>query len=232
MFMSLAFWIQTAQTGGAAVEETTRNLKLYQLIFQPESLPFMIPLLILSLISIYIFISRFIAIQNAGQVDDDFMQRIRQNILNGNIQSAKDLCRNTDTPIARMVEKGIMRLGKPLNDIQVSIDNVGKVELLRLEKQLPTLATIAGAAPMIGFLGTVTGMITAFYELSSSGSNVDPGMLAGGIYQALITTAAGLTIGIIAYIAYNFLVAQVERVIYKMESVSLEFLDFLQEPAR
>ena len=192
----------------------------------------MIPLLILSILAVYIFIAKYINIRSASQVDEGFMSRIREHMVRGEINRAIDICKEEDTPIARMVEKGIRRIGKPLRSIEVAIENVGKLELFKLEKRLALLATIAGAAPMIGFLGTVTGMIKAFYQLSEASSNVDPAMLAGGIYQALVTTAAGLTIGILAFIGYNILVSQVQKVIYKMEATTVEFVDFLQEPAK
>ncbi len=214
--------------------DTVEKLSILELLAK-GGWAFMIPLLILSIIAIYIFIDRFIKIRNAGRVDDNFISRIREYMLMGNMTAAQALCRDKNTPIARMVEKGISRIGKPLSSIRVAIENEGKLELLQLEKNLATLATIAGAAPMIGFLGTVTGMIQAFYKLSTltaAGGKVDPGMLAGGIYQALVTTAAGLTIGIIAFICYNFLVAQVEKVVYKMEATTVQFIDFLQEPAK
>ena len=146
-----------------------------------------------------------------------------------NIQAAKSLCQSTDSPVARMVEKGLMRIGKPLRDIDAAIENVGNLEIFKLEKSLSTLASIAGAAPMIGFFGTVTGMIMAFYQMSVQ-ENVTPDALAGGIYQALITTAFGLFIGILAFVGYNLLVASVEKVVYKMERTTTEFMDLLQEP--
>ncbi len=191
---------------------------------------FMIPLLLLSILAIYIFIERYIIITKASRVNDSFMQRVKDYMLGGNIKAAISVCHEEDTPTSRMIEKGLKRIGKPIKDIEVAIENVGKLELLQLEKRLATLATIAGAAPMIGFLGTVTGMIRAFYNLSSAGTNIDPGLLAGGIYEAMLTTAAGLAVGIIAYIGYNVLVAMVEKVIYKMEATSVAFLDVLQEP--
>jgi biopolymer transport protein ExbB len=149
----------------------------------------------------------------------------------GSIEGAKALCRNTDSPVARMVEKGLMRIGKPLNDIETSIENVGNLEIFKLEKNLSALASIAGAAPMIGFLGTVTGMILAFYKMASE-QNVTPDVLAGGIYQALITTAFGLTIGIAAFVGYNILVSNVGKVVYNMEQTTVEFMDLLQEPVQ
>jgi biopolymer transport protein ExbB len=147
----------------------------------------------------------------------------------GNIHSARALCQNTDSPASRMIEKGLQRIGKPLPDIDAAIENVGNLELFKLEKNLSTLASIAGAAPMIGFFGTVTGMIIAFYKMATE-QNVTPDILAGGIYQALITTAVGLFIGILAFIGYNVLVANVDKVVYKMERTTVEFMDLLQEP--
>ena len=187
-------------------------------------------LLVLSVIAMYIFIERWLTIKRAGKIDENFINNIRASVMAGNIEGAKALCRNTDSPIARMVEKGIMRIGKPLRDIDASIENVGNLEVFKLEKNLSTLASIAGAAPMIGFFGTVTGMIQAFYKMASE-QNVTPDVLAGGIYQALITTAFGLFIGIIAFICYNLLVANVEKVVFKMERTTVEFMDLLQEPS-
>ena len=220
--------IQTV-AGGAA--DAPEKLSILSLLFEKGGLEFMIPLLILSIIAIYIFIERYIKIWNASRIDRDFLDRIEQNMLAGNISAATDLCRNNDTPIARMIEKGIDRIGKPLRSIEVAIENEGNIELLKLEKRLAALAMIAGAAPMIGFLGTVTGMIEAFYNMSNATGNIDPGMLAGGIYKALITTAAGLTIGIIAFIGYNILVSMVQKVIFEMEYNTVKFVDFLQKPA-
>jgi len=192
---------------------------------------FVIPILVLSIVAIYIFIERYIAIRKARKFDENFMTNLKNHMLGGDIASAEALCRSTNTPIARILEKGIRRLGKPLKNIETSIENTAKLELYNLEKRLAALATIAGAAPMIGFLGTVTGMIRAFFNIANSGSNVNPSLLAGGIYEALITTALGLTVGIIAFIGYNILVSMIDRVIYRMQAVSIEFMDLLQEPA-
>ena len=159
------------------------------------------------------------------------MNNIRNSVQNGNIDAAKNLCAHTDTPIARLIEKGLQRIGKPLRDIDAAIENTGNLELFRMEKNLSILASVAGAAPMIGFFGTVTGMIQAFYNMASQ-QNVTPSVLAGGIYQALITTAVGLAVGIFAYIAYNLLVSNVEKVVYSMERTTVEFMDLLQEPAK
>lgn len=187
-------------------------------------------LLILSIAAVYIFIERWLTIGQAGKVDDNFISNIRAAVAAGNINGAKGLCSNTDTPVARMVEKGLNRIGRPLKDIDAAIENVGNLEVFKLEKNLSSLASIAGAAPMIGFLGTVTGMILAFYKMSSE-QNVTPDVLAGGIYQALTTTAFGLMIGIFAFVGYNLLVAKVEKVIFEMERTTVEFMDLLQEPS-
>ncbi len=220
-----------ADTTAAVAETGPDQLRIIDLLLK-GGWAFMIPLLILSILAVYIFIERWIVINSAARVDKNFMTGIRESMLKGNIKGAIQSCQEEDTPIARMVEKGIKRIGKPLRSIEVAIENVGKLELLKLENRLTTLATIAGAAPMIGFLGTVTGMINAFYQIANADSNVDPGVLAGGIYQALVTTAAGLAIGIIAFIGYNFLVSRVQKVIYKMEATTVDFVDFLQEPAK
>ena len=186
-------------------------------------------LFVLSVIALYIFVERYLTIKRAGRIDESFMNNIRANVQSGNIQGAKALCQTTDSPVARMVEKGIQRIGKPLRDIDAAIENVGNLEIFKLEKNLSTLASIAGAAPMIGFFGTVTGMIMAFYRMATE-QNVTPDVLAGGIYQALITTACSLFIGILAFIGYNVLVANVEKVVFKMERTTVEFMDLLQEP--
>ncbi|PHN04603.1 MotA/TolQ/ExbB proton channel family protein [Flavilitoribacter nigricans] len=187
-------------------------------------------LLALSVIALYIFVERYLNIKRAGRIDQHFMNNIRANVQSGNIQGAKALCQTTDSPVARMVEKGLQRIGKPLRDIDAAIENVGNLEVFKLEKNLSTLASIAGAAPMIGFFGTVTGMILAFYKMSTE-QNVTPDVLAGGIYQALITTAFGLFIGILAFVGYNLLVANVEKVVFQMERTTVEFMDLLQEPS-
>ncbi len=187
-------------------------------------------LFVLLLIALYIFIERYLTIKKAGRIDQTFMNQIRTSVLAGNIKHAEGLCADEDSPIARLVEKGIQRIGKPLRDIDAAIENVGNLELFKLEKRLSTLASIAGAAPMIGFFGTVTGMILAFFRMSTE-QNVTPQVLAGGIFQALLTTAAGLLIGIVAFIGYNLLVANVEKVVFKMERSTMEFMDLLQEPS-
>ncbi|MCC7332336.1 MAG: MotA/TolQ/ExbB proton channel family protein [Flavobacteriales bacterium] len=191
----------------------------------------MISLLILSIVAVYIIIERYLAIVKAGKEDSNFMNQIKDYILDGKIDSAKSLCKSNHSPIARMIEKGISRIGKPLNDIGAAVETTGKLELNKLEKNLSTLATISGAAPMIGFLGTVVGMILVFHQMASAGGNIDVEMLSEGIYTAMITTVAGLIIGIIAYVAYNILVAKVEKIVFVMEARTTEFLDILHEPA-
>lgn len=213
------------------IERTKEELSVLQMLFSGGMVGTLIValLLILSVIALYIFVERYLTIKKSGQVDQNFMNNIRANVSAGNIQAARALCQNTDTPVARMVEKGLARIGKPLHDIDAAIENVGNLEVFKLEKNLSTLASIAGAAPMLGFLGTVTGMILAFFTMAQE-QNVSPQSLAGGIYQALITTAAGLVVGIFAFIAYNFLVSKVEKVVYLMERYTTEFMDMLQEP--
>ncbi|KAF0195947.1 MAG: hypothetical protein FD166_2674 [Bacteroidetes bacterium] len=191
----------------------------------------MLPIALMSVIAIYIFIERYIVINRASRDEHNFMNNIRDFIHNGRIDSALSLCKNNHTPIAKMIEKGIIRIGKPLNDINAAIENVGKLEVSKLEKNMAALATIAGAAPMLGFLGTVTGMVQAFYDMSMAGNNIDIALLSGGIYQAMITTVAGLIVGIMAYICYNILVARVEKVVFILEARATEFMDLLHEPA-
>ncbi|MAY82872.1 MAG: biopolymer transporter ExbB [Flavobacteriales bacterium] len=219
----------------AAAEATTEEtLSILELITTGGigGIIIMITLFILSVIAVYIFIERYLTIKRAAKEDVNFMNEIKDFIHDGKLEAARSLCKSTTTPIARMIEKGVNRIGKPLGDIAAAIENTGKLELFKLEKNLATLATISGAAPMIGFLGTVIGMILAFHEMASAGGNIDVEMLAEGIYTAMVTTVAGLVVGIIAYIAYNLLVAKVEKVVFKMEARTTEFLDILNEPAK
>ena len=191
----------------------------------------MIVLLILSIIAIYIFGNKYWLIRKAGKMDKNFMNEIHDLIHDGKIKSAIELCQQYDSPIARLVEKGIERIGRPLQDIQTAVENMGNVEVARLEKNLPMLATIAGGAPMIGFLGTVTGMIEAFFRMSTAGNNIDITLLSGGIYEAMVTTVGGLFVGIIAYFGYNFLTSQISNLVFKMENTTIEFIDMLHEPS-
>jgi biopolymer transport protein ExbB len=190
----------------------------------------MIPMLIMSFIAVYIFIERWVAIKKASKEDTTFMDRIKDYIMDGKIDSATNLCQQANTPSARMIEKGISRLGKPMNDVLVAIENVGNIETNKLEKGFNILATIAGGAPMLGFLGTVIGMVQAFYDMANAGNNVDITVLSNGIYTAMITTVAGLIVGIIAYFGYNVLVSRLDQVVQKMETRTMEFMDLLNEP--
>ena len=187
----------------------------------------MIALALLSIISVYLFLERFNTIKRASKQDPSFFSSIKNYVEVNDLKAAKTLCKNTDSSVARMLEKGIDRIDKPITDISVSIENQGKLEIYQLENNLANLATIAGAAPMIGFLGTVIGMIVAFHEMASAGGNIDIEMLSKGIYTAMVTTVAGLVVGIIAYIAYNLLVAKVEKVIFMLEATTTEFMDLL-----
>ncbi|UVQ94748.1 MotA/TolQ/ExbB proton channel family protein [Parabacteroides distasonis] len=191
----------------------------------------MVVLLLLSLMAIYIFVQRLIIIRRAGKEDETFMNRIKDYIHEGKVDSALNLCRSTSTPSARMIEKGITRLGRPMNDVLVAIENVGNLEIAKLEKGFPLIATTAAGAPMLGFLGTVTGMVRAFFDMANAGTNVDVSLLSGGIYEALVTTVGGLVVGIITLFAYNYLVSQVDNVVNKMEARTMEFMDLLNEPA-
>ena len=191
----------------------------------------MVVLLLLSLMAIYIFVQRLIVIRRAGKEDESFMNRIKDYIHEGKVDSALNLCRSTNTPAARMIEKGITRLGRPMNDVLVAIENVGNLEIAKLEKGFHLIATTSAGAPMLGFLGTVTGMVRAFVDMANAGTNVDVALLSGGIYEALVTTVGGLVVGIIALFAYNYLVSQVDNVVNKMEARTMEFMDLLNEPA-
>ncbi len=184
-------------------------------------------LLALSIVAVYIIGKKWWTIAKASKVDKDFMNDIRDYIGDGKLKSAVTLCRKVDNPVARMIETGIGRLGRPMNEIQAAIENTGNIEVARLEKGLPALASIAGGAPMIGFLGTVLGMVRAFFNMSTAGNNIDITLLSGGIYTAMITTVGGLIVGIVAYFGYNFLTAKVSNLVYKMESSTTEFIDIL-----
>jgi biopolymer transport protein ExbB len=214
----------------APVSETIATMNIWDLALKGGWL--MIPIALLLFIAVAILIERIFVIKKAGKEDPTFMNRIKDYIHEGKIDSAINLCRMTDTPISRMVEKGISRLGRPMNDILVAIENVGNIEIAKLEKGFPWVATTAAAAPMLGFLGTVTGMVRAFFAMANAGANVDITLLSSGIYEALTTTVAGLIVGIIALLAYNYLVSQVNGAINKMETRSMEFMDLLNEPTK
>lgn len=192
----------------------------------------MIPIAVLSIIAIYVFVERFVTLRNAARIDQNFMNRIKDYIHDGKVDSALALCQSTNNPLAKMIEKGISRIGRPLNDINTAIQNIGQVEVYKLEKGLAVLASIAGGAPMLGFFGTVLGMVKTFMDMSAAGSGLDIGMLSGGIYIALITTVGGLMVGIPAYFAYNYLVSKVEELVNRLEAYSMEFMDLLNEPVK
>ncbi len=211
------------------LEQAPQKMSLIQMAFSGGWL--MLILLALSIMAIYIFGSRWWAIRKASQIDPHFMNNIHNLIHEGKIKAALNLCKANNSPIARLIEKGIERIGRPLSDIQAAVENTGNVEIARLEKGLPMLATISGGAPMIGFLGTVIGMIQAFFNMSQAGNNIDITLLSGGIYTAMVTTVGGLFVGIIAYFGYNYLSAKISDLIFKMENNTIEFMDMLHEPA-
>ncbi len=222
-----------ASTAQAAAEATPEVVEMNYFDMAMKGGPaIMIPLLILSIIAVYIFIERLVVIHKASKEDKDFMNRIKDYITDGQIESATKLCQMTNTPSARMIEKGISRLGKPMNDVLVAIENVGNIETNKLEKGFTMLATISGGAPMLGFLGTVLGMVQAFFDMANAGNNVDITVLSDGIYTAMITTVAGLIVGIVAYFAYNYLVSKLDNVVQKMELKTMEFMDLLNEPIK
>ncbi|SFT17039.1 outer membrane transport energization protein ExbB [Zhouia amylolytica] len=187
-------------------------------------------LFVLLAVALYIYFERILAIKAASKVDKNFMNQIRDHVSNGKLEAARLLCAQTDSPVARLTEKGIARVGKPLEDINKAIENAGTLEVYKLEKNVSILATVAGAAPMIGFLGTVIGMILAFHQMATSGGQAEMGLLASGIYTAMTTTVAGLVVGIIAYIGYNHLVVRTDKVVHNMEANAVDFLDLLNEP--
>jgi biopolymer transport protein ExbB len=190
-------------------------------------------LVLLAAVMIFIFVERFIAIRKATQLDNNFMNRIRDFISEGNINAAIDLCRRTDSPVARMIEKGIERIGRPMSDIQTSIENVANVEVAKLESGLPWLASISGGAPMIGFLGTVVGMVQVFISMSANTSGaIELGQLSSGMYVAMVTTVGGLIVGIPSYFAHNYLVARIERLVFRMEATTIAFMDILNQPVQ
>jgi len=228
MLLSLQENINTA----TEVVSDEKTLSIYKLIMESGTGGRLIIglLFVLLAIALYIYFERFLAIKAASKVDENFMNQIKDYVSEGKLDAAGDLCKNTNSPTARLVGKGISRIGKPLDDINKAIENSGKLEIYQLEKNVSVLATIAGAAPMIGFLGTVIGMIVAIHEIANSGGQIDIKLLSDGLYTAMTTTVAGLIVGIIAYITYNHLVVRTDKVVYKMEATSVEFLDLLNEP--
>ena len=228
---------QAAQAAAAPVAQATqaaepvvKELSVWNLTMAGGWL--MIPLALLAAVSIYIFFERLFAVSRASKEDSAFMEKIKNYIHRGEVDQAAQLCKDTNTPYARMIEKGVSRIGRPMNDVLVAIENVGNMEIAKLEKGFNWLATTAAGAPMIGFLGTVTGMVQAFFQLASAGQNSNVTILASGIYQALVTTVAGLIVGILALFAYNYLTSRVNKVMNKLEGKSMEFMDLLNEPAK
>jgi biopolymer transport protein ExbB len=221
--------ISTAQdTVSTAIESTSDSVRIIDLLFQGGFI--MIPILILSIMAVYIFVERVLTINKAAKTPGQFIDRIRGLVEKGDISAARLLCQQHESPVARMIEKGVERIGSPLKNIEVSIENVGKIEIFKLEKNLSLLATISGSAPMLGFLGTVIGMIQAFIAIAQEEGSVSPKLLSEGIYTAMVTTATGLFVGILAYLGYNYLVTRVQKVVHQMEYNSIEFIDLLQEP--
>lgn len=230
-----AIFLQITSTATDTLSSTTTEVTTSSLFSMLGQIGFfglfiMALIFVLSVITVYITIERYTAIKKAGNIDENFMNRVKDFVANGNIAGAKDWCEKEDSPIAHMIGKGVSRIGKSVKDIQATIENQGNLEVTRLEKGMNVLATISGAAPMLGFLGTVTGMITTFKDLAEG--NTGAGDLAGGLYEAMFTTAFGLAAGIISYVAYNLLTSMIDKVIFKMEANSTEFIDMLQEPSK
>jgi biopolymer transport protein ExbB len=213
-------------------EVTEKTLSIMELIINGGTGGVIIigTLAILLFVALYVYFERLFAIKAASKYDTNFMNQIRDNIATGNLQAAKVLCVQHSTPVSRLTEKGISRIGSPLDDINTAIENAGRLEVYKLEKNVSLLATIAGAAPMIGFLGTVIGMVLAFHQLATSSGQAEMGLLAEGIYTAMTTTVAGLIVGIIAYMGYNHLVVKTDKVVHQMEATAVDFLDLLNEP--
>ncbi len=213
-----------------AASVPTQELSIWELCLSGGFI--MIPLALLSIVSVYILIERAIVINRANQQDSTFMKRIKDYIHEGEVESALNLCNKNGTPYARLISKGISRIGRPMNDVLVAIENTGNIEIAKLGKGLPWLATTAAGAPMLGFLGTVVGMVESFYAMATAGNSAGIGDFADGIYTALVTTVAGLVVGIIALFAYNYLVARINNVMNELERKTMEFMDLLNEPAR
>jgi biopolymer transport protein ExbB len=219
-----------AGTEIATQEVVVEKLRIMDLVFDPGSIWIMIPLMLMLAYAIYVFVERLLTLNKAAKEEYNFMNNIRDFILNGKIESALSLCKGNNTPLARMIEKGISRIGRPLNDISAAIENEGKLEVQRLEKKVASLATISGVGPMIGFLGTVVGMVIAFHNMAANPNNLNIADLSAGIYTAMITTIGGLIVGIIAYVFYNILIARIANVVYVLEAKTTEFMDLLHEP--
>ena len=221
--------VDSLQRAAGATQEAVKSNSLIELLQQGGWI--MYPLYLLFAGAIFVFFERMIAIRNASKIDPNFMNIIRDNITTGNITAARALAKNTNNPVARIIDKGLQRIGKPIDSIEKSMENVGKLEMYKMEKNLSILSLIAGVAPMFGFLGTIVGMVQLFYGIASSGE-LTLNSIAGGIYTKMITSATGLIIGLMAYVGHNYLTTQIDKTAYKMEAASAEFLDILQEPTR
>ncbi|WP_126247041.1 MotA/TolQ/ExbB proton channel family protein [Chitinophaga rhizosphaerae] len=219
----------TVATAAQGAATAAQEMKLWDMIVKGG--PLMIPLGVLSVIAIYVFVERYLTIARAGKMESNFMPMIRDHITSDNISAARSLSKNTQGPIARMIDKGIQRIGKPVDSIEKSMENVGKLEVYKMEKNLVILSIIAGIAPMFGFLGTIAGMIQTFFNISQT-SDITLSTIAGGIYVKMVTSAAGLIIGLVAYVGYSYLQAQIDKVVNKMEAASSEFIDVLMEPVK
>ncbi|MFA5815428.1 MAG: MotA/TolQ/ExbB proton channel family protein [Bacteroidales bacterium] len=231
--MSLILMLQAGFQANAAntvAKSVNTSLSVWDLTLKGGWI--MIPIFLLSILAVYIFVERYFAIRKASIEDQSFMNRVREFIHDGKIEAAIRLSQSTNTPVSRMIEVGISRIGRPMADVNAAIENVGRLEIYKLERGLASLGAAAGAAPMLGFLGTVLGMIRAFYDMSMAGSTIDIGILSNGIYTAMVTTAAGLLVGIPAYFFYNILVSKIETVVFVLETRSSEFMDLLNEPAK
>jgi len=215
--------------GLSSVQQTAEGFNLLSLLEKGGWL--MYPLYLLFVATIFVFFERLIAIRKASKIDNNFMNIIRDNIVTGNVVAARNLAKNTDNPVARIIDKGIQRIGKPIDAIEKSMENVGGLEIYKMERNLSVLSLVYGIAPMIGFLGTIFGMLQLFYNINSTG-DFTPASIAGGIYTKMVTSASGLIIGLLAYVAYNFLNTQINKTVNKMEAASAEFVDILQEPTR
>lgn len=221
--------VDSVQRAANAAQGSDKSISLFSLLQQGGWI--MYPLYLLFAAALFVFFERLIAIRNASKIDNNFMNIIRDNIITGNISAARALAKNTNNPVARIIDKGLQRIGKPIDSIEKSMENVGKLEMYKMEKNLSILSLIAGIAPMFGFLGTIVGMVQLFYSIASTGELTLNG-IAGGIYTKMITSATGLIIGLIAYVGHNYLTTQIDKTAYKMEAASAEFLDILQEPTR
>jgi biopolymer transport protein ExbB len=227
---NILLFFQAPAAGAEPTSDVAQESMFELLAHSTFGLIIMVCLLIMSVIAVAIFASRYMTIQKSSQFDEGFMNNIRAHVQNGNIGAARALCQSTDSPVARMVEKGLMRIGKPLDDIEHAIENVGRLEIYKLEKNTNVLSIIAGVAPMFGFLGTIAGMITTFKDLSTA-TNLSISTISGGIYIKMFTSAGGLIVGIFAFVAYSYLNSMIDRIVNKMETSTFEFVDLLQEPS-